>query len=85
MYKSIVLALIPSLFLIGCDAEIGKMQSLGKGAKITCYSGGKVIYSGSSTGKVLSEQASDGYYFKDSKDGKLKEVSGNCIITYGDK
>lgn len=36
----------------------------------------------SSTGKVSSEQDSDGYYFTDAKDKRLKEVSGNCVIQY---
>ncbi len=35
-----------------------------------------------STGKVESSDSSDGYFFVDAKDNKLKEVSGNCIITY---
>jgi len=67
----------------GCtDAGWGKLTALGNAADVECYSGGKLIYKGRSTGKVQSEANSDGYYFKDKKDGKVKEVSGNCIITY---
>ncbi len=42
------------------------------------------MFKGKSTGKVLSEENSDGYFFRDAADGKFKEVSGNCVIGYGD-
>lgn len=67
----------------GCtDATIGKLSAYGGSAKIECYSAEKLIYSGNSTGKVSNSESSDGYYFVDSNDGLLKEVSGNCIVTY---
>jgi hypothetical protein len=70
-------------FAVSCtDAGCSKLSSLGDRAKISCYSGGKLIYEGESTGKVSSERNSDGYYFKDAEDGRLKEVSGNCVIVY---
>ena len=53
-----------------------------RSAAISCYSGGKLIYSGRSEGKVFSESNSDGYTFIAANDGKLKEVSGDCIIKY---
>lgn len=79
-----VLLLIVSMFcIVSCtDAGCGKLTSLGSSARVECFSGGKLIYSGESTGKVLSEKNSDGYYFKDKLDGKMKEVSGNCVIVY---
>jgi len=71
------------LFVTGCtDATRGKLFAYGGKASIKCYSGAKLIYEGRSTGKVSSSEQSDGYYFVDAADGKLKEVSGNCIITY---
>lgn len=78
------LILLTSLVLLsGCtDAGLAKIANLGNSARITCWSGDTVIYDGESTGKVVSEQNSDGYFFKDAKDGNLKEVSGNCIIVY---
>lgn len=77
-------AALLSLLLGGCtDATMSKWAALGDPAHIECYSGGKLIYKGQSTGKVVSEANSDGYYFRDQADGLLKEVSGNCIITYG--
>ena len=78
------LYLLLFLIIFGCDATIGKLTSLGKSAEITCYSGNTIIYKGKSSGKVLSEANSDGYYFKDSKTGQMMEVCGNCVITYID-
>lgn len=69
--------------LSGCtDAGWSKLTAYGNSATVECYSGGKLIYKGSSTGKVKSEESSDGYFFRDAADGKLKEVSGNCVIVY---
>ena len=67
---------------LGTDATRSKIMAFGSGATIKCYSGGVVIYEGKSTGKIKSEEYSDGYYFKDAADKKLKEVSGNCVIAY---
>ena len=81
--RNIFLLLFISMLFIGCtDARMAKFQSYGGEAKIDCYSGDRLIYSGISTGKVNSSESSDGYYFVDKNDSKLKEVSGNCILTY---
>lgn len=82
--KTTLLAIVAIAAIIsGCtDAEFSKFTALGNGASIKCYSGDTLIYDGVSTGKVLSEEGSDGYFFRDSKDDMLKEVSGNCVITY---
>lgn len=78
----------PKLFILclllgGCsDADISKITSWGSHARVKCYSGDTVIYEGESTGKVKSEERSDGYFFKDKASGLLMEVSGNCVITY---
>ena len=79
--KIFLLTFIP---IFGCDATIGKFTSLGKSAHIKCYSGGKVIFEGTSSGKVLSEKDSDGYFFKDKATGSMLEVSGDCVIRYID-
>ncbi len=66
----------------GCtDAERAKFGSLGSPHSVECFSGGTLIYKGTATGKVLSEDSSDGYYFTEKESGKLMEVSGNCVIT----
>lgn len=64
------------------DAKWGKLQAFGGKAHVRCFSGGIEIYSGMSTGKVISEANSDGYNFVDAKTKKLMEVSGECVITY---
>lgn len=77
---SVIIALCA---LNGCtDAEWSKLKSYGGRAEIECYSGTKLIYQGTSTGKINSSEQSDGYYFRDDKTGKLMEVSGNCVIRY---
>ena len=84
IYRFFILAIaVVAGLTIGCtDAFMGKVASLGSSATIECYSGGKLIYSGTSTGKVSSEQNSDGYFFRDEDTGNVMEVSGNCVITY---
>lgn len=79
MYKIIVC--LVSFMMVGCtDARLKQYATIGDPAKITCYSGGKIIYEGTSTGKVHSEETSDGWYFVDSDTNKLIRVSGDCLI-----
>jgi len=81
MFKYMLLAL--TFLLSGCtDGQRGKLAAYGGSAKVECYSGNTLIYSGVSTGKVNSSESSEGYYFVDKNDSKLKEVSGNCVLTY---
>ncbi len=81
--KKLIPMTIALLLAAGCtDAKFEKMTNFGNSASIQCYSGAQVIYDGRSTGKIKSEENSDGYYFKEKQTGNLKEVSGNCIITY---
>lgn len=72
------------LFLVSAcsDARFARATAAFGKAEVTCYSGGTKIFSGTSTGKVSSSENSDGYYFVDSSDGKLKEVSGECVVVY---
>ena len=73
------------VILCGCtDGVIGKLKSYGKGADIVCYSGGKMIYKGESTGKVLSEKSSDGYYFVDKRTGAMMEIAADCVFKYSE-
>ena len=79
--KYLLIAL--ALFSLSCtEAQWEKATKIGDSAKVKCYSGGIVIYEGESTGAISSEENSDGYYFKEKADGKLKEVSGNCVLSY---
>lgn len=68
--------------LVGCtDADVGDFTSLGSSGHIVCYSGGKVIYEGDSTGKIDTVTNSDGWQFKDAVTRKFIRVSGQCVIT----
>jgi hypothetical protein len=69
------------ILVSGCtDARWSKLTQFGGAQEITCYSGGQQIYHGFSTGKVLSEEGSDGYYFEEQGTGKVVEISADCII-----
>lgn len=46
-------------------------------AEIQCWSGGVMIYSG-----VSADPVKYGNIFRDKADGKVKEVSGDCVISY---
>lgn len=59
---------------------MAQRAALGSPGHITCYSGGQVIYEGDSTGKILTEEHSDGWFFMDSKTKNLVRVSGDCVI-----
>ena len=74
---------IAALIFAGCtDGVIGKLKSYGRGAKVKCWSGGGIIFDGESTGKVLSEANSDGYYFVEKSSGQTVEIAADCIIKY---
>lgn len=76
-----ILCLLFVVLLIGCtDATVKQLTTLGSSGTITCYSGGKLIYEGQSTGKITTEQGSDGWYFEEKGSGKLIRVSGDCVI-----
>jgi len=69
------------LALFACtDAERAQRAAYGEPGHVTCYSGGQVIYDGDSTGKILSEQGSDGWLFMDAKTQRLVRVSGDCVV-----
>lgn len=85
------------LFVLGCtDAQWDQMATLGESAHITCYSGGKMTFRALSTGKVINETNSDGYFarwrLKDvdrwafgqhEEDEEVSaSVSGDCVIIY---
>lgn len=65
------------------DAFWGKMDAYGESGRLTCYSGGIKRFDDFSTGRILSAENSDGYYFKSVTTGKLVEASGDCTVQYG--
>ena len=82
MKKLILLSFI--LFFSFSCSDAHKAKRLGRGSEfriemLDCD--GAVARSWISTGKVRSEQNSDGYYFMDKATGLLVEVTGSIIIT----
>jgi len=78
-----LLVILFSVCVVGCtDAERSKFFNYGNSAEVKCYSGGVLIYSGYSSGKVVSYDDSTGYMFRTKSDGTLMKVSGDCVITY---
>ena len=74
--------LLCALVLWGCtDADRAGLWSYGEAGDVTCYSGGRAVYTGRSTGKIQSTQQSDGWEFKDAATGKFVRVSGDCVVT----
>ena len=63
------------------DADQAKLTGYGNTYSIEVVSGGQVVRTYQSTGKVSGEAQSDGYFFNDRATGKLVEVSGQVIIT----
>jgi len=69
------------LALLACtDTERAAIKAIGEPGHITCYSGGQVIFDGDSTGKIETENQSDGWKFMDAKNNRLVRVSGDCVI-----
>ena len=75
------LLVVSLLLLTACgDAQLAKVEALGSDADIKCYSGGKMIFEGRSSGRVFTEDKSDGWFWKDSQTGKLVRSNGDCVI-----
>lgn len=79
----LIIVLVGLISIFSCtDAERSKLGGYGDEFKIEMLNcDGTVARTWISSGKVKSEEASDGYFFKDKKTGKLIEVTGRLIIT----
>jgi hypothetical protein len=84
MKKRVITAILFTasiMLLTSCtDATMGKIGGYGNTFTIQVL-GPDTILEFQSSGKVISEEHSDGYYFTDAKTGKLVEVSGTVIIS----
>jgi hypothetical protein len=79
---SLALFSIVLISSVGCtDTERAKMFAYGQPHHIKQFSCGQVVGEWDSTGKVLSEEHSDGYAFEDAKTHKIVEISGTVQIT----
>lgn len=79
MNKTKLTVLILAVGLLASCSYVGKVASIGASHKISLYSGGVLVQSWESEGKVINEKGSDGYYFT-TKDGRYVEVSGTVVI-----
>ena len=86
MRNIFILFIFVMLFYSCSDAKKAKMGGFGSEFMIEMLNcDGNVSRSWISTGKVSSEEHSDGYYFMEKGTGKLIEVTGPLIITKLDK
>ena len=80
--KKLIAALSVCSFCASCtDAGRAKLTGYGGEYKVEMYSGGQLVRTWIASGKVQSENGSDGYYFNDKVTGKLIEVAGDVVIT----
>lgn len=78
-----VITVVFSILVSGCTSgDRAKLLSYGTPATVQCFSGGKMVYNGKSTGIVQSEGQSDGWYFTEASTGDLVMVTGNCVIRH---
>lgn len=79
MKKFLILVIV---LFVGCtDATVSQFTSYGSSHTIQLWSGGKMVQEWKSTGKVISEESSDGYYFRDADTKELVRVTGDLVIT----
>ena len=77
MKKLIILAVV----LTGCtDATRSHLSQYNSPASVQCFSGGQVIYSGTSTGKIQSNKDEDGLYFMEKESGKFVRLYADCVV-----
>jgi len=69
------------LAVAGCtDATMAHIGQLGDQSAVQCFSGGQVVYNGTSTGKIESNANEDGIYFKEKESGKFVRLYADCIV-----
>lgn len=83
MKQKLILAMMLVGMISSCtDAGKAKLGGFDNDFKIELVNcDGSITHSWISSGKVLSEEGSDGYYFMDKETGILIEVTGSLIIT----
>jgi len=80
--KKYLFGAIAALMLMSCNATAETGEITTKSSQINCYSGGVLIYSGSSIGDISSDGSTDSYVFTEEGSGSRKAVSGDCIVFY---
>lgn len=82
MRKFLLTGLVVSfLGVAGCtDAQQAKREAYGYENVIIRYSGGKRVEEYVSTGRVETEEHSDGWFFREKHTGKAIRISGGVTI-----
>ena len=86
--KKVLLLSVVFVSVISCtDAGMAKIGGYGDNFKIEMISSvnGQTLRTYHSSGKVNSEQGSDGYFFMNKETGTLTEVAGGVIIITPEK
>jgi hypothetical protein len=78
--RKTLLILFASIFIYSCtDATRSKIGGIGQEFTVKVL-GPDTIITYHSSGKVVNESNTDGYYFNEKETGKLIEISGTIII-----
>jgi len=73
--------LLATVITLGCMyATVKNYTSIGSSAVVKLYSGGVLVEQWKSTGKVLSENSSDGWRFVCEETDKLIRVTGTVVV-----
>lgn len=81
MKKAILGVVLVAALAAGCtDAERASLGSYGSQAQVLCYSGGKVVFEDTSTGKVMASQGEEGIVFKSKTTGNYVRAFADCIV-----
>lgn len=81
IFTGLILICMPAA-LAGCtDAKFAQITALCTPARVTCFSGGKVILDDMSSGKV-SHQEGGGAVFKSQTTGRLVETNADCVVDH---
>ena len=79
MKKILILALL-ALGMTACtDAERASLSAYGSEAVVNCYSGGQVVATYRSTGRVMQLDG-DGIAFKNSATNRFVRAYADCIV-----
>lgn len=79
MKKLLLLLLLP--FAACTDVEKAKLNDYGNKYTVEVVSGGQVVRTYTSKGRVRAGSRADSHYFLDAATGKLVRISGPVIIT----
>lgn len=79
--NSFIILLFAIILLSGCSVEkTTDIYIFGSPRHIKCYSSGKLIYEGQSTGKIANDGNNNWIYFKDKSTKKEIQILADCII-----